>query len=84
VDKPALQQSDDRGAQNKSKFLIVRNETEFSTLSCAPNLEPQLCLIHGGIGSFCILPFDLLGDADELVVICIVFVETVTRLKRAQ
>ena len=32
-------------------------------------------LDHGGIDSFCSLPFVLLGDADELVLRCIIFVD---------
>ncbi len=35
-------------------------------------------MIHGGIDSFCILPFDLLGYADELVLICVIFVEVIS------
>ena len=34
-------------------------------------------MIHGGIDSFCILPFDLLGDADELVLRCVIFVDVI-------
>jgi hypothetical protein len=34
--------------------------------------------IHGGIDSFCILPFDLLGDADELLARCIIFVKVIS------
>ena len=32
-------------------------------------------MIHGGIDSFCILSFDRLGYTDELVLLCVVFVE---------
>lgn len=45
-------------------------------LSSIPLLKLRWCLIHGGIDSFCILSFGLYY-ADELVLLCIIFVDVI-------